>query len=100
MPEETKWRFATLPNDSLSRTKHTWNSEPMKPARHLLLAEYPEGPMIFRYADDWQFSGDTWHQNLPDALHQIEYEFGSSTLDWTIMSEREATDLMTRTKKI
>ena len=27
---------ATLPNDSLSRTKHTWNSEPMKPARHLL----------------------------------------------------------------
>jgi hypothetical protein len=100
MAKETNWRFATLPSNSLSRTKHAWNGEPMKPARHLFLAEYSDGPMIYRYADDWQFSGDTWHQNLPDALHQIEFEFGRSNLDWTTISEQEATDMMTRVKKI
>ena len=71
----------------------------MKPARHLVLAEYSDGPMIFRYADNWEFAGDTWHENIPDALAQIEYEYGVSKLEWRDLSEDEATALMTQGKR-
>jgi len=54
--------------------------------------------MIYRYAEDWQFSGDTWHENLAFALEQTEYEFGLSSLQWRTISEHEATELMTRGK--
>ena len=39
--------------------------------------------MIFRYADDWQFPAIPGTETYLIALHQFEYEFGSSTLDWT-----------------
>ncbi len=26
---------------------------------------------------------DTWHVNLPDAIHQAEYEFGVIESEWT-----------------
>jgi hypothetical protein len=96
MTGETQWRIAELPEGSLSRTKHTWNGEPMKPARHLVLAVYPDGPMIYRYADDWQFAGDTWHQDTNAALEQIDFEFGVSDLKWKIVTEAEATGIMMR----
>ncbi len=54
--------------------------------------------MIYRYADDWQFAGDTWHQNIDAALEQIDFEFGVSDLKWKTVTEAEATEIMTRRK--
>lgn len=98
MSVETQWQVAVLPDRSIARTKHTWNGKPMKPARHLILAIHPDGPMIYRYADDWQFAGDTWHENLQAALEQIEFEFAVSNLQWKTVSETEANTLMTQGK--
>jgi hypothetical protein len=92
MTTETQWRLAELPDGSLARTNHTWNGEPMK-------AVYPDGPMIYRYADDWQFSGDTWHEDTAADLKQIEFEFGVSDLQWKTVSEDEATEIMTQRKR-
>jgi hypothetical protein len=99
MADKTEWRLAELPDGSLARTSHTWNGEPMKPARHLFLALHPDGPMIYRYADDWQFAGDTWHEDTTQALEQIEFEFGVSNLQWRNVSENEATEIMTQRKR-
>jgi hypothetical protein len=99
MSTDVQWQVAKLPDGADARTKHTWNGEPMKPARHLVLAAYPDGPMIYRYADDWQFAGDTWHENLEAALGQIEFEFGVSGLKWETVSETEARTLMTEGKR-
>jgi hypothetical protein len=89
MPAEVTRKIATLPNNATALTKHTMNGQPMPPARRLVIEEHPEGLYIFRYADNWQFSGDTWHQSLEDALNQIEYEFGAKELEWAPISEAE-----------
>ena len=94
MATETHWRLAELPEKSLSRTKHTWNGEPMPPAHHIILAEHSDGPMIYRYSKDWEFAGDSWHQSVADALKSIEFEFGISEPQWRSISEQEATLLM------
>jgi hypothetical protein len=52
--------------------------------------------MIYRYADDWQFAGDTWHQDTNAGLEQIDFEFGVSDLKWKIVTEAEATGIMMR----
>ena len=70
----------------------------MKPARNLILVVHPDGSMIYRYADDWQFAGDTWHENLEAALEQIEFEFAVSDLQWETVSETEANALITQGK--
>jgi hypothetical protein len=98
MPDKSEWRLAELPDGSLAETRHTLNGELMKPARYLFLALHPDGPMIYRYADDWQFAGDTWHQDTSEALGQIEFEFGVSNLQWRNISEDEATEIMTQRK--
>jgi len=87
MHNASEWRLAEITNGSPPRTKHTGDGELMKPGRHLLLASYPDGPMLFRYADDWDFAGDTWHEDVDAALGQIEYEFGSRELEWKSISE-------------
>jgi hypothetical protein len=94
MAAETRWRLAELPEKSLSRTKHTWNGELMPRARHIILAEHSDGPMIYRHSKDWKFAGDTWRQSVADALDQIEFEFGMSELNWRAIAEQEATLLM------
>ncbi|HEX3571211.1 MAG TPA: hypothetical protein VHU44_10350 [Acidobacteriaceae bacterium] len=81
--------IATLPLSATALTKHTMNGNPLSPARHLVLESHPEGLYVFRYADDWSFSGDTWHANREDALAQIEYEFRTDELQWRPISETE-----------
>ncbi|MGA8938896.1 MAG: hypothetical protein WB439_07005 [Acidobacteriaceae bacterium] len=98
MAAETHWRLAEIPEGKLSRTKHTLNGEPMPSARHIILAEHSDGPMVYRYSEDWIFAGDTWHENIADALHQIDFEFGVSKLHWQTISEQQATLLMSKPK--
>jgi hypothetical protein len=85
--------IAHLPEVTALNTRHTMDSKSLKPARHLVLEEHPEGTYIFRYADDWSFSGDTWHANINDARHQVEFEYEVSELDWKPVSEQTLTAL-------
>ncbi len=82
-------KVATLPQGSTALTKHTMNGRSMPLARHIVLEEYEEGLYLFRYADDWRFAGDTWHMHLEDLLQQVDYEFGVSDLEWTVITEAE-----------
>lgn len=68
----------------------------MEPARFLILAEYPDGPMLYRYSADWQFAGDTWHANLEDLHHNLGFEFGVTDLTWTDITDDEFTTLLQR----
>ena len=86
-------RIADLPTVTAANTRHTMNGDLLRPARRLVLEEHPEGTYVFRYADDWSFSGDTWHANLDDALHQIQFEFEVNELDWKPISEEALTAL-------
>jgi hypothetical protein len=94
MAVETHWQLAELTEGSLSHTKHSWNGKSMPSTRHIILAEHSDGPLIYRYSEDWKFAGDTWHRSVADAIHQIEFEFGVSELQWRTISEQEATLLM------
>jgi hypothetical protein len=78
---------AHLPINVSANTNHTMNGTKLPPARHLVLEQHPEGTYIFRYADKWDFSGDTWHANAEEALGQIEYEFDVTGLEWQQISE-------------
>ena len=78
---------AHLPMNASANTNHTMNGTRLPPARHLLLEQHSEGTYIFRYADKWNFSGDTWHPNAEEALGQIEYEFDVTGLEWQPISE-------------
>lgn len=80
--------IAHLPVITAANTRHTLNGKPLKPACHLVLEEHPEGTYLFRYADDWSFSGDTWHLNAEEAREQIEYEYEVGDLQWSPISEK------------
>lgn len=85
--------IADLPVAVSANTRHTMNGTLLRPARHVVLEEHPEGTYIFRYADDWSFGGDTWHANQEDALHQIQFEYEVNELHWSPISEDVLTAL-------
>lgn len=78
---------AVLPTTVSANTRHTMDGAPLRPARHIVLEQHPEGTYIFRYAEDWSFGGDMWHANRDDALHQLEFEYEVSELHWQPISE-------------
>ncbi|GAC1416111.1 MAG: hypothetical protein NVSMB62_05260 [Acidobacteriaceae bacterium] len=89
MPDGIQRRIATLPTNATALCRHTINGESTKAAHYIVTEEYPEGTYLFRYADDWSFSGDTWHANLQEALEQAEWEFTVAYLDWRDISQAE-----------
>lgn len=46
--------------------------------------------MMYRYADDEDFSGDTWHQSLADAFAQAEFEYGLQPSDFLPVSNHKS----------
>ncbi len=86
-------KLAVLPQFATALTKHTWNGAPMAPARYIVMDNNPEDIYLYRFSDNWQFAGDTWHQSMDDALHQIEYEFSVGSLEWRPISEAEFNEL-------
>jgi hypothetical protein len=82
-------RIAHLPMNASANTKHSMDGTMLKPARHIVLEQHPEGTHIFRYDDNWNFSGDTWHTNVEEALGQIEWEFETTGLTWQPITEEE-----------
>jgi hypothetical protein len=52
-------------------------------SRILVLSEDSDsGVLLYRYAHDGRFSGDTWHPSIEDAKHQAEFEFGDALGKW------------------
>ena len=48
--------------------------------------------MMFRYAADGTFAGDTWHESIADAYEQAEYEYQGVLSEWrTVPSSVEDT---------
>ena len=48
------------------------------------------GPcMMYRYASDEAFAGDTWHQSLEEAFHQAEFEYGLQPSDFMAINGGE-----------
>lgn len=43
--------------------------------------------MMYRYADDGSFCGDSWHQTFESALRQAEYEYGLTRHDFQSIEE-------------
>ena len=93
MDESIPRQIAHLPITAAANTTHTMNGVKLKSARHVLLEKHAEGTYIFRYDEEWGFSGDTWHASTEDALAQIQWEFGVDHLDWRHISETELTAL-------
>jgi hypothetical protein len=54
----------------------------------LVLEHVPgQGMFLYRYAEDGQFCGDTWHANIEDAKHQAECEYGEQRGGWKQIQE-------------
>ncbi len=45
------------------------------------------GFMLYRYTKSGTFAGDTWHENLEDAKHQAEFEYGNTLGEWQEVPE-------------
>ena len=50
--------------------------------RVVVLFDYEDGPMLYRYASSGEFAGDTWHQSLDQAKDQAEFEYESALGPW------------------
>ncbi len=46
-----------------------------------------QGCMMYRYTDAGEFCGDTWHENLNEAIAQAEFEYGLGKQDFVLLSE-------------
>lgn len=51
----------------------------------LIIYEKTDGTFLYRYTENLEFGGDTWHRNLEDAKHQAQFEFGE--LAWEVIPE-------------
>jgi hypothetical protein len=60
---------------------------PMPAARVLLIKEDHGQLFLFRYDEQGTFAGDTWHRNLEDAKHQVEFEYGPLAGEWVELPE-------------
>jgi hypothetical protein len=56
----------------------------LPPAALLVLDQLEDEKAFYliRYSAEGEFAGDTWHENLDDAKHQAEFEFGN--LAWEL----------------
>ena len=41
--------------------------------------------MMYRYTNDGQFCGDTWHETLAAAFQQAEFEYGLTRSDFQLV---------------
>jgi hypothetical protein len=76
------------PQHHASLTKHTISDSKgqrdFPPFIELVIAAYPgeTSCYLFHVCEDGQVA-DTWHQDIAEALHQAEWEFGVQPGEWT-----------------
>lgn len=66
-----------------SKTRHTINGEMCRELTRLEIGTYNEdaGVYLLHLGPDDRGT-DTWHENLDDAFHQAEFEFGVRRDEW------------------
>lgn len=89
-------RYATVrpePPGYERRTRHTWGLPPddrlMPWPAVLIIEQSATDAMLYRYAADGTFAGDTWHESTPDAEAQAEFEYGELLSDWLAIPDGE-----------
>lgn len=58
---------------------------PFNPATLLVIAENSSDIFLFRFDQQKNMAGDTWHQSIEDAKYQAQFEFGEDALDWSLV---------------
>jgi hypothetical protein len=75
------------------RTRHTWGVPPedrlMPWPVALVIEESAADAMLFRYAPDGTFAGDTWHETVEDAKDQAAFEYDALVSGWERIPEGE-----------
>jgi hypothetical protein len=56
--------------------------ELMQAPAFIAIEEKPDGVFLFRFSNDGQVLGDTWHMTIEEAKHQAHFEFGDLASDW------------------
>ncbi|MGO9435734.1 MAG: hypothetical protein ACLPH3_24200 [Terracidiphilus sp.] len=70
------------------RTRHSSNGKEFRPFTSLAICQSPgdAGYFLMHIGEKGQ-AADTWHENLEDAMHQAEWEFGVQAEEWTEANE-------------
>ena len=64
---------------------HYWvrgEGREMMPWPRVVIIDAEETAMMYRYAADGTFAGDTWHQSFEDAQAQADYEYAGALGEW------------------
>lgn len=56
--------------------------QPLPWPRFIIIDETQNGVYLLRYTTSGEKSGDTWHTNIGDALHQARKEYGDLLGEW------------------
>ena len=56
--------------------------ELMEGADILLMEKTEDGISLCRYTASGNLAGDTWHANVEDAKHQVDFEFDGMISPW------------------
>jgi hypothetical protein len=58
------------------------NLEDPYPSSIAIVKEGNDSFLLMRFAEDWQFITDTWHESLEEAFGQAEFEFEGVSKTW------------------
>ena len=56
-------------------------------ALFLVIEKKPEGFFLYRFDENGECVGDTWHVNEEDAKEQADYEYGKGASNWSRIPE-------------
>ena len=79
-------------NRHTGNTRQIVDGKETGPAKAMIIAQY-EGEDAYYvlgcYSEEWEPGTDTWHQNLEDAIQQLDWEYEdlSKSLTWYIKNE-------------
>lgn len=49
--------------------------------------------LLYRFDANGRYAGDTWHEQIDDAIHQAEWEYGAALGDWHAIPANIGPDL-------
>jgi len=78
------WTFIDERHRPTRGTQHTVGGEVMGPAAGLAICkdDGKDSCLLFYCDENWDSKTDTWHENLPYAKEQAEFEYEGSSKTW------------------
>ncbi len=68
--------------------------------RLVIVQSSEEGFLLYRFTQDGDFAGDTWHLSLDDVYHQAQFEYGIQPTDWIDEGNSEWETLMCEIERL